>query len=703
MQNQSASPASTLQIWDDPESKISFLETVMHGKNWKTDLHFPAIDTARIRRMVEIKEHLITKGYEVEQISHQDGHQILRVSHHETPQDLGRLFHDYGLVTGTAHIIQQPFVAAKDVAIDVAHRLQQGLNYIKDPARANGLIFLTSEAFITASSLGAKDGKWSDPKNLLLSVAGSLFLSQSATYLFLAKKGNERVMDDFTARLNDAKQHLGDSILPELASVAPVNAKKSTGLVNRISDFFNAYPIQIGAMANNLGMVAFLGAFFLERKFQNQYLINLGEEGIASAKALYQGGFGALADKEAVKAAQYVVDGLEKVKTPAQKVASGMLKSVESKPTELQALKEQASAFLIAAKAPHAENYLKKGYWLDSAGALSSILAWTFMLLPPKVTKEKSSNPIVHLWQSLREEPQKLTSAMALGSSSLRLLGSRERDNMLQTIGEAVYIPGDLMLWFTKNNEYGHSSSGNHDSLLKSATMTLNQLPVIMSAEREQSFLSEVATYLAKQSHALTHSGEILPDRELAIKAAEMEAAMKPMLKHEGTRRFDLMVGVANRLLSQFEVSQRPVVADKLAAAISSFKGVEAEPSTIRPRLMGHSNKIAASSTSPLLSLNQVSKEIADLVFTIPGPHAAENASKLYEALSPLLKPHCAPHQHLDDVMTDVATQSLGHKPQPVALPSLDLSENIPQNRISALALQHDIMQPHGQHTHPAR
>lgn len=657
-------PARTIQIWDDPASKIAFLETVMHGKSWKADIHFPALDAERAKRMVEIREQLLKKGYEVEQIADQDGHQILRIKHDHDPQDLAHLFKNYGLVTGTAHVIQKPLVAAKDIVLDAQRRISQGVNYIMDPARANGLIFLTSEAFITASSLGAKEGKWYDPKNLLLSVAGSLFLSQSATYLFLAKKGNERILDDFNARLESARHQMGNTLLPELAKAPAVNEQKSSGFINKISDFFNAYPIQIGAMANNLGMVAFLGAFFLERRFQQSYLTKLGPEAIAEAKALLAAGFEGVADsKAAVKHAGNIVAG-----------AVGATPEV----------KAQAHKFVEAAKVPFAENYINKGYYLDSAGALTSILAWTFMLLPPKETKEKSSNPLVRFWEGIREDPQKVTSAIALGSSSLRLLGSRERENPLQTIGEAVYIPGDLMLWFTKNNEYGHSTGGDNSTLLKVAAHTLNHMPVVMSAEREQAFLHEVGLYLAKQSYALSHQGKALGSGELQTKAAEIEAAMKPHLKHESVKKFDLMVGIANRLVHQFEPARRSEVADALANAISNLKGVEAAPDTIRPRLAGSAQ--SQLSVKEPVSIQHISQEISDLVFTIPGPHAADNASALYDALAPLLAPCRAPKQHLDEVMTATAAASLG------------LEKNAeehakPETVIAAHALKHEPMQ----------
>lgn len=669
-----------LQIWTDPESKIRFLETVMHDKkNWRADIHVATLDTAGARHLAELTQKLKHKGYEVEHITHDDGHQILRLKHHHDPQDLGRLFHDYGFVTGAAHLISRPLVAVKDIIVDAQHRVEEGINYLKDPARANGLIFLTSEAFITASSLGAKEGKWHDPKNLLLSVAGSLFLSQSATYLFLAKKGNERVMDDMQARIRGSIKKDGDTLLPELGAAPLITAKKSSGIADKVSDFFNAYPIQIGAMANNLGMMAFLGAFWLERKYQTKYLAEAGEAAIAEAKAIYNNGFAGLKEKDALKAANYVVEGVTKLKSDSQKAAHALLSTTTDKP----ALIKEAQKYIEAAKIPFAENYLKSGYWKDTMGACTSIIAWTFMMLPPKETKEKSSTPLVRFWQTIRENPQQATSAIALGSSSMRLLGARERENILQTIGEAIYIPGDLMLWFTKNNEYGHSVSDDNTSLVHSAANLLNRMPVVMSAQREKAFVHDVACYLTRQNYALKHGGTHMPENEVPVKAAEIEVALEPLLKHEASKKFDLLMGKANRLLEQFDPTIRPAAAKTLTQVICDLKGVEAMPNSVAARLISEENLPLSAKTSPV-ALEKISKEISDLVFTIPGPYAAENASMLYDALAPLLQPHCDPKKHLDEVMTASAEKSLGIK-------TLKAPESAkPDTVIAAHALRHE-------------
>lgn len=659
-----------LHVWQDPESKIRFLETILHGKNWRSDIHVPALDVPRVRQMAALSQSLQKRGYHVERIAHEDGHQILRIEHEHNPQNLERLLRDYGYVTGAAHVLQSPLVAVKDLIGDISRRLEQGVNYLKDPARANGLIFLTSEAFITASSLGAKDGKWHDPKNLLLSVAGSLFLSQSATYLFLAKKGNERIVDDFTDKLNKAQQHMGDSLLPELAKAPPINAKKASGLVDKVSDFFNAYPIQIGAMANNLGMLAFLGAFWLERKFQAEKLAGISENAISAAKSLYEAGFAGSAGSKAVKAAEAV----------ASAAGTGAA---------------DAKKFLDAAKIQHADNYLRKGYYMDSGGAITSLMAWTFMLLPPKETKHKSDNPLVRFWQTVREDPQKVTSAVAFGSSSLRLLGSRERENMLQAIGEAIYIPGDIMLWFTKNNEYGHSTGGNHDSLIEAAAKTINHLPIVMSAERRQAFVHEACRYLAKQSHALANKGEELPEAELAVKAAEMETALESKLSNRPVAAFDHIIGLANQIVSRFPDANRAAVADTLSHTLSALKGIEASAETIRQRISASVTSPGANITAKAASIQDLAQPLSDLVFSIPGPFAATNASLLYDALAPMLTPQLiaqqhSDKQHLDKVMTQTALADI--LPE---LPQRDelVPSDTPDTMVAAQALSREPLQ----------
>ena len=147
------------------------------------------------------------------------------------------------------------------------------------------------------------------------------------------------------------------------------------------------YPIQLGAILNNLGMLSYLGHVFLEHRFQ-----------------------------------------------------SALLRNPNATKKEIE----------------HAMQYVSKGVFYDALGPLLSLVAWSFLLIPPKKHEAKEGEGIVEkTWGIIKENPQYATGLFTLGSSGSRLAAAAIKKNTIQVIGESIYLLGDFALFFTNSSEYG--------------------------------------------------------------------------------------------------------------------------------------------------------------------------------------------------------------------------------------------------------
>lgn len=574
-----------IDIWQDPESKIAFLESVLHGKNWRADIHVASADAKRLAQLPNIRHKLEEKGFKTKTIKDDDGHAILRLLHVDNPQDVKSVFERHGMVTGTAHTIAQPVVAMKDVIKDTVSSASHAAEYLKDPARANGFMFLLAELFITLGNTTAKFGSPWHPKNLLMSASGAAFASQSLAYLFVAKKGDERIAAEAKKQFAEMKDN--GNILPDLTQAEIIGSKPATSVTGKAYSWVRDHPIQYGAWANNIGMLGLIGYALMEMRFRKNI-----------------------------------------IKTPVGGMFQGHLVD--------EAMKVEAGKYLPRGPILSKE-WRGAGAVGTIGGALTSLLAWTLMLMPQKEQSQAGEGVGGAIRRIIDKHPEKVSSVLALASSSQRLLGGLSSSNPIYTLGEAVYIPGDLMLWFTKNTEYGNSRRGGHDKLFNVMGAFINELPVVMSPQRKQSFIKDTSDYLAKQSAALSaKKGEAIDATKIAEEAKHFEAELNQRVNGTHQKQFDLLMGAANRIVEKFAPEHREQVANALADALPQLNGVEASASDILPALYIAKQEAAADIECPH-SMYQLADDLKALVEVIPNKSAGDNMAKLYDALAPLV------------------------------------------------------------------
>ena len=254
----------TLHIWSHPESSVHFLEIARRGGEWQADIHLPIQNQERVEVSDEIKTKFLATGYSVKERMEDDGHITLSIHHrNKTPEDVAIKLQELGLAKGNAHSIQEPLTDTKALIQNTAGTVGKMVDYVKDPARANGLLFLAAEACLLMAGKGNDNKNWRELENVMQSLAGGLWMSQSLAYLFIAEKGEERILKDFKKQLKQDSPN--GSLLPDLSKAEVLGSKPATTTTGKAVKWVKDNPIQFGAMANNLGMFAFMGHALLRR------------------------------------------------------------------------------------------------------------------------------------------------------------------------------------------------------------------------------------------------------------------------------------------------------------------------------------------------------------------------------------------------------------------------------------------------------
>lgn len=549
-----------IRLFNDPASLVRFLQLAFDGEQWQARLLFPVNAPSAEQHFQQVTHSLKAAGLAFQEQTDAAGNRHLMISDLGEKPDILEVFRAHGLISGSAKVLTRPFMSMESLASHAGKLVSQAGYYLKDPARANGVFFLSAEAFLTAAMWGAKDGKWTDLKSMLLGVSGMLFASQSAAYMFWAKPGDERIVKDWQQQMQGSAANL-DQALDRLSVAEPLNNRPSQNMLEAGRRVLEDHPIQSGAMMNNLGMLTYMGHALLERRFQK--------------------------------------------------------------------------AVLAKGHSQRAEDYLQKGFGYDMRGGLVSLLGWSSLLPRPKEYEEKSGNPALFAWQSYRENPQYVSGACSLYSSIQRLMGAGVRQNNLQRIGEALYIPGDILLFFIKNNDYGASRSGDIGKLVNKVAEQVDGLPFIMGPQAQQDVFDRTANYLARQHVALAQ--QVNPDTSFEIPELyeQFRLKLRDCCASSLTSRFSSLALAAADIIASFPEAEREQVTVRLSDALSYMPPIAATSEEIREEIA------AQTARHPLRNIQaQEDRALAPLIGRLARQlddrHAGNAALAIYDALTPL-------------------------------------------------------------------
>lgn len=566
-------------IYDHPESKIRFLEQTLTDKDWRATIVLPRDADA----LQEISKALIQRGYVVKPSTNDMGEATLEIHHIGSDTPPTELLRDSGFFHGMAHAVANP-----------ATTLQAPLHYGKkgydwtigalhDPARANGIINVVAEGFLTAAGATAKTGKSTDIKNALQTFSGFNFLSQSLTYLLFAKNNENRALGIIKNKLKKTTMAGGD--VTDL-HYDPTQDTEKDDFVNRVSRFMRRYPVTIGAMLNNIGMVAYMGHAYFERKYHM---------GVLAAPPH---------NAEAVKAARnYIGTG--------------------------------AKGF---------RHWIKTGFGKDIFGASLSLAGWSVLMVPPtkavpesERTTERSA--IGKAWDWMREHTPLEAGLLTLGASSFRLMGATSKGNFTQRTGERIYIFGDFALMFTNSHEYGGDAKLNQEKLSTQIVDHVGKLPVLMGAKEQVKFVDNIMQFwLDKYRADAAKAGKDPKTYHAWVErsAAEVKQEVMRKVRHQQTARIEHLGECLAKMVAQFPAAQRDSLSDKLTQTLAAMPWMKATPEEIKATMAESLTKLRHN-TEAAMNTHALTENASIISRIVPNIDTAHVASALYDTLAPFM------------------------------------------------------------------
>lgn len=614
---------STYYVWDDPESKIQFLEETLHGKDWKVTVIYPDHDEASLKKRAEAKAELSARGYLLREGEDDCGHATLELHHlgeGTRPTDIVK---EMGLVKGTMHMGSHPLLPLRYLLGAGQDTVQWVEKVMHDPAQANGFINSIAEIFLVLGGLSANQSKIKidfqhgarNTSSHLQTLSGLLFWAQSLTYLFIAKNNEQVTLDHLRRKVDRIQDDGGDitDIRFDLHKDRP-----STGIGHAVTSFLRRYPVQIGALFNDLGMIAYMGHATAEKKWKNAFLTDPHTQ----ANAAHLG-------------------------------------------NQIKLASDYTKGKYFGAE-------VGKGYFHDMLGATLSLFAWPLLMIPRKEIDDKTreahqGHPLAQFWDKLRENPETLAGVMTLGASGNRLLGAGTKDNKWQKAGEITYLGGDVALMMTKNDAYGSDNARQIDKLADNLAQYVRDMPVVMGSSAQKGFVHKLSNFLEQkmlaESAGDTEKRLHMTRADLDERSARLEQAVMNKLQPIENTHLQKLADAMNVLAARFPETARPQVVEKLTTAIGGLSWVHATPDELKAALASSIKPAQKPRQTQLVQMKDISKEVAELAFVIPGLDAGGTASAVHDALLPFIRSQQSDPHHLDQAMTTKAMGQLGMDP----------------------------------------
>lgn len=241
-------------IWDDPESRISFLETVMKGKEWEAKVYHPDFtqipnQNPNIHPLSELSSKMAEKGYKVALGQDENGIPTLDIKHFGGDTKLLESVRELGFTKGMGHKLThlgEPLGNAMKKSADL-------MKYVfTDKARLIGTAYLVGDLFLAGA------GSAGHSKDKLKTIAGVGATLQSLVYMVFAKEGTETVYEDLMKTAKEAGKD-GKSLL-DAGTFHNHDDHGPKGLLGLGNKILKDKPLEAGALLQVAGSAAFFGA-----------------------------------------------------------------------------------------------------------------------------------------------------------------------------------------------------------------------------------------------------------------------------------------------------------------------------------------------------------------------------------------------------------------------------------------------------------
>jgi hypothetical protein len=299
-----------------------------------------------------------------------------------------------------------------------------------------------------------------------------------------------------------------------------------------------------------------------------------------------------------------------------------------------------------------AAHYITKGFRRDIGGALTSIFAWTLLLLPSH-RKEKDAPEHAHADASLaqravqymKDNPETGTGLLTIASSTQRLMGSIAKGNKIQAVGESIYLPGDFLLLFTKNSEYGDHTQHNREALAAKIANFVDRMPVVMGSHAQKEFVTNITRYLRDKTlaaQAASPGATPISEAELDQRAEQLAKTIQKNLREKKNDPLDNLAEATAALVLKFPHHLRAQVTRQLTTTLAQMPWVYATSQELHHAITEVPEPVGRH-VSRLPQMRELSHDIRQITETVRGIDRAAAASALYEALRTHLTPPSTP------------------------------------------------------------
>lgn len=637
-----------VHIWDDPESRINFLETTLADKEWEAVIYEPTADK-NSGRLPLLREELAAKGYKTSMGHDANGIPTLTLTHFSHETNLLKVFGELGFTKG----MRQTFDTAGQRLGDSLTSLKNMVNYF---FVSEGRRFSTLYAFgdLALGGLITNTGKRigvlpKDPaptneslKTLkndtkladnLYDLGYDLAFLQSVIMMFGMKEGKELIRDEALMGVKKAKE-LGLDLSDFDAWAHEIKDRRSSA-----HKWFNDNAIRLGPAAQILGQLLLIGSGLSRlsktRNFVKNNDIHLdirNEDGqeIDMEQKLRATQIGAVGD----------------VLTGSLSVAGWTLMGF---------FKENK----IEDKIEWRENFFKRlaQEIQESPNRLASVCVTLASVIGLKagglkfaVQETLEDQQQWETWRDLTSHQSTLTPDQRAHYATLEYQKYKEDQKGFslnkQQLGNAIYLIGDGTVAFTRNRDYEAAQVANIEAMAVTAIDMFNMMPLAYGPKGKLDMVDKLSHSLAVRIESLHDPKNPLPEDYQSLDAQQRIQLYRQRIRDEvisllpeANQRFDAIVERAADVVLRFSQPQQKEVGHTLAKALAASQNIAAEDNEIFSAIETAILRKQSLIKQPGIQLKKaimavdIEKPLADLVRTIPGEHTADDAMRLHTEL----------------------------------------------------------------------
>lgn len=570
----------TIDLWDDPESKLHFLQTSLKDEEWSATIMANEGDQAVVQqRLSDIRESLDYKGYKLVESRDQNGYATLIVTSFGDRSSTLSVTRQVGLIQGFGQLgrrIQYQISELGDFISATSRSVKGLVDYvIGNKAKLIGTNYLAGDIAIITNGKSDGSGEKITADKKLASTYGVFGAIQSAIFMLFATEGIDQFRNQFAHKL---KADRFDSLDALSESLEKGDTRKG------FLKYMERNAVKVGSVFQIIGRGFWAAAGWAS--------IARGKKGLESG-------------------------------TLDSKAAEALINSGKSKFKD-SALSVSAWA-MIAGKEKRYDTYSSNPF---------TRLYQKFRANKNVVAGVLNSGSTLFGIKSGIDQTQ-LVSRLKNGEVTAKE-GLKESIGNADFVGNMMYLAGDATVAIMRTDDYDEAEMRNPRKLAVVAVDFLEKLPIALGYEAKEVAVHDIAKYLVsrledqKDQPAMTDEGRY--DLTMRVQAAIWERAPQHHLNLAAP------ISVAATIVAYFPRNQRAGVRDALVSQILANPSVTASKDEMNRAI---DRAVLANPVLPSennFSMRHLQQEISALAEAMPGEVNSQRLLRLYDTVRPYVR-----------------------------------------------------------------